>query len=121
MSQSDEAWNEVGEQFKKLGSTFKHHYQAHDDSQKSVVPSDSDVKDALATLGESVKQAFGAVGDTLSDPEIKEETRQTAGMFFDALGTTFSEFGDDISGHRSTEQDYENRPDSDASDPDEHE
>jgi len=120
MSQSDEAWNEVGEQFKRLGSTFKHHYQVHDDSQDSAVPSENDVKDALRTLGESIKQAFGAVGDTLSDPEIKEETRRTAGMFFDALGTTFSEFGDDISERRETEQDSQSQADSDAPDVEEH-
>ncbi|MCL1595185.1 MAG: hypothetical protein M3132_12620 [Actinomycetia bacterium] len=97
MSQSDEAWNDVGDQFKKLGSTFKQFYQVHESSEGVDPPSEDDVRDALRTLGDSVRQAFATVGDAFNDPEIKEETRYTAGLFFDALGATFSGLGDDIS------------------------
>jgi hypothetical protein len=103
MNQSDEAWNEVGEQLKTLGAMFKYHYQAQDGADGAEFVSEDDVKDALRTLGESIKAAFGTVGDALRDPEIQEEARQTAGSFFDALGATFSEFGDDISKRRERE------------------
>lgn len=104
MSRSDEAWNEVGDQFKRLGSTFKHLYETRDVDQQSDPPSDDEVKDALRTLGESVSHAFATVGDAFNDPEVKEETRQAAGLFFDALGATFSGVGDDISSGSKTEQ-----------------
>ncbi len=110
MSQSGEAWNDVGEQFKRLGATFKRHYESHDGTQGPEVPSEDEVKDALRTLGESVKHALGAVGDTVSDPEIKEETRQTTALFFDALAVTFSELGDDISKRHETTQDPADPP-----------
>jgi hypothetical protein len=97
MGQSDEAWNDVGEQLKTLGAMFKDHYQAYEGEDLTEVVSDDEVKDALRTLGETVKAAFGTIGDAFADPEIRDEARQTAGSFFDALGVTFSELGSDIS------------------------
>lgn len=102
MGQSDEAWNDVGEQLKTLGTMFKSHYQAYEGEDITEAVSDDEVKDALRTLGESVKAAFGTIGDAFADPEIREEARQTAGSFFDALGVTFSELGDDISTRRES-------------------
>jgi hypothetical protein len=97
MGQSEEAWNEVGEQFKSLGSMLKVHYQTYEGEDITEVVSDDEVKDALHTLGESVKAAFASIGDAFADAEIRDEARQTAGSFFDALGATFSEIGYDIS------------------------
>lgn len=97
MGQSEEAWYEVGEQFKTLGSMFKYHYMSQDVGDRIEVVSDDEIKDALRTLGESLKAAFGTVGDAVADPEIRDEARQTAGSFFDALGATFSDLGHDIS------------------------
>jgi hypothetical protein len=99
MSQPDEAWNDVGEQFKRLGSTLKRRYQTSDgrgNSDGLEAPSEDEVKDALRTLSESIKHAFVTVGDAMNDAEIREETRQTAGSFFDALGATFAKLGEDI-------------------------
>ena len=101
MSQADEAWNEVGEQFKKLGSMFKQHFET--EPEPSV--SEDEVKEAVHTLGESIKTAFSAFGDAVTDPELQEEARQTAGSFFDALGTTFSEVGAEISERREQDED----------------
>ncbi len=100
MSQSDEAWSEVVEQVKKLGSMFAHHYQAQEGQTGAEVVSNDEVKDALLTIGESMKAAFGTVGDAIKDPDVQDEARQTAASFFDALGVTFSELGDDISNLR---------------------
>ncbi len=97
MSQSDEAWNDVGEQFKKLGSMFKHHYEAQERDEGTEVVSEGEVRDAVRSLGESIRTAFATVGDAVTDPEVQEEARQTAASLFDALGATFSELGDDIS------------------------
>lgn len=97
MVQSEEAWNEVGEQFKSLGSMFKVHYLAQQNGDRIDVLSDDEVKDALRILGESLKAAFATVGDAFVDPEVRDEARQTAGSVFDALGATFSNLGHDIS------------------------
>ncbi|MFV1971150.1 MAG: hypothetical protein ACC683_09135 [Acidimicrobiia bacterium] len=110
MSQSEEAWNDVGEQFKKLGSTLKYHYQAQEGVEETEVVSEDEIKDALRTLGESIKRAFATVGDAVKDPEVKEEVRQTAGSLFDALGATFSELADDISNRREKRHDSPSPP-----------
>ena len=115
MGQSEEAWNEVGEQFKSLGSMCKVHYLAQEDGDTSEVVSDDEVKDALRTLGESLKAAFATVGDAVADPEIRDEARQTAGSFFDALGATFSDLGHDIS-KRGESEDLPIQPPSEETD-----
>jgi uncharacterized protein with GYD domain len=97
MGQSEEAWNEVGEHFKSLGSIFKVHYLAQGEGDPMELVADDEVKEALRTLGVSLKAAFATVGETIADPEIRDEARQTASSFFDALGATFSDLGQDIS------------------------
>jgi hypothetical protein len=97
MSRQDEAWNDVCEQFDKLGSRFKSHYRAQKGDEGAESISEAEVIDAVRTLGESIKTVFAGVGDAFDDPEVKEEAKQTAESFFDALAATFSELGDDIS------------------------
>ncbi len=118
MSQSDEAWNDVVEQVKKLGSMVAHHYQAQEGEAGTEPASKDEVKDALLTLGESVKAAFATVGDAIKNPEVQEEARQTAGAFFAALGRTFSELGDDISRRREKEDSRSAPSPEDAAPPD---
>jgi hypothetical protein len=98
MSQSDNTWNNVGEQLEKLGSVFRHHYEARENEEGGEVISDDEIKEAMRTLGESIKTAFGAVGDAVTDPDLQDAARQTVGSFFEALGATFSELGSEISG-----------------------
>lgn len=107
MSQSDESWNDVGERFKKLGSMFKQHYEAQDAEGTSEAVSDEEVKEAFATLGESIKTAFATVGDAVKDPEVQDEAKQTAKSFFDAIGATFTELGDEFNKWRNKEDDME--------------
>ena len=108
MSQSDETWNEVGDGFKKLGSLFKQHYQAQDQDGEAV--SEDEVKDAIHKIGEGLKTAFVTVGDAVKDPEVKDEAKQTAKSFFDAVGATFTELGDEISKWREKNSTDETPP-----------
>ena len=103
MGQSDDAWSDVGEQLKTLGSMFKNHYQNHEGEIRVEVVSDDKVKEALHTLGDSVKTTFASIGDAFADQEIRAEARQTASSFFDALGATLSELGAEISKQRDQE------------------
>lgn len=114
MSQSDESWNDVGERFKKLGSLFKQHYEAQDAEGASEGVSEDEVKEAVATLGESIKTAFATVGDAVKDPEVQDEAKQTAKSFVDALGATFTELGDEFKKWRSKEDEVETRYRSEA-------
>ena len=100
MSGSDESWSEVGDQFKKLGSIFRRHYEERGASE--VEEAGGDVEAAVSSAVESIKQAFGAVSDSVTDPEMKEEARQTAGSFLEALGATFSDLGKEITEKRDS-------------------
>ena len=100
MGQSDETWNEVGDGFKKLGSLFKSHYESQDSEETTETVSDEEVKDALRTIGDGLKTAFASIGDAVKDPEVQDEAKQTAKSFFDAIGATFAELGDEISAWR---------------------
>ena len=107
MTQSDETWNEVSEGFKKLGSMFKQHYESQGTDEASEAVSDDEVQDAVRTIGEGLKTAFTTFGDAVKDPEVQDEVKQTAKSFFDALGASFAELGDEISKWRDKNKDEE--------------
>ena len=107
MGQSDETWNEVGDGFKKLGSLFKSHYESQDSEETTETVSDEEVKDALRTIGDGLKTAFASIGDAVKDPEVQDEAKQTAKSFFDAIGATFAELGDEISAWREKNKEDE--------------
>ena len=95
MSRSEEAWEDVGEQLKKLGSMFRQHYESRGEEGAGAA-SEQEVTEAFHTARDSIKTAFGAAIDTVADPDVHEESRQTAAAFFEALGATFSELGTDL-------------------------
>lgn len=97
MGHSDETWNDVGEQFKKLGTILKHHYQTQELPDVVGAASDDEVKEAVRVLGETVKAVIATVGDAVADPGVRDEARETAAVFFGALGATFADLADDIS------------------------
>ena len=97
MGHSDETWNDVGEQFRKLGTILKHHYQTQEPPDVVGAASDDEVKEAVRVLGETVKAVIATVGDAVADPGVRDEARETAAVFFGALGATFADLADDIS------------------------
>jgi hypothetical protein len=101
MSQTDEAWSEVAEQLRALGTTIKNHYDAQAGHMPEDAVSQEEVKDALKTLGDSLTTAVGAAGVAFRDPEVTKEVKETAASFFGALGATFSEMGAGIAATRT--------------------
>ena len=94
MSRSDEAWEDVGEQFRKLGAMFRDHYEAQ--RSEPVEADDQEVTEAVRSFGENMRSALGALIETVTDSEVHGEARQTAGSFLEALGSTFNELGADL-------------------------
>jgi hypothetical protein len=95
MGQIEESWNDVGEQFKKLGARLKAHY---DDQgvEAGVGASEESLDEAMQRLGEGLRAAVGAVGDSVNDPGLRDDVRDAAGSLFTALGATFTELGAQI-------------------------
>lgn len=103
MSRSDEAWEDVGEQFKKLGAMFRDHYEAQRSDELSEAD-ELEVNEAVRSFSDNMRSAVSALIEALTDSELHGEARQTAGSFLEALGTTFGELGADL----------RSRPDEDA-------
>lgn len=95
MSRLEESWNDVGDQFKKLGARLKEHYDERGVDEALDVSEES-LDEALQSLGDGIQAAVGAVGDSITDPELKDDVRDAAGSLFTALGATFSEIGTQI-------------------------
>ena len=93
MSRPEEAWEDVGEQFKKLGAMFRDHLEQSKEEREG---SAADVDEAVRGFRDNLQTAFSAMIDTASDPDVHDEARRTAGSFFEALGTTFSQLGSDL-------------------------
>jgi hypothetical protein len=107
MGHVEESWNDVGEQFKKLGARLGRHYDEQG-FKDAVGASEESLEEAMQRLGEGLRAAVGAVGDSVSDPELKDDIRDATGSLFTALGTTFSELGAQIAApHEETPIDDE--------------
>jgi len=81
-----DSWKSVGDDFSRLGESFKKHYTG-DDAETDTA---SEVKDALTTLGQGLDRLFGAVGEAVKDDEVKETARRAGTSLLDALGDTFT-------------------------------
>ncbi len=99
MNRSHDAWVEVGEQLKAVGSRLRDSYQTHETTERVEPPSQDDLKGAFEALGESATAAFGTVSEAFKDPEIAAGAKKSVALFFDALGATFSELGAELSRH----------------------
>ena len=93
MSDAKTAWDEVGDRFADLGKHIKDRYEAR------VAFAEEDkakLDDAMKKLGDALETAFGALGDTMRDPDIRVQLKDTAGAMGTALTTTFRELADVI-------------------------
>jgi hypothetical protein len=100
MDESKAAWDQVGERFTELGQRIKHQYEARtafgqEDRAK--------VDDALQKLADAVDTAFTAIGDTLRDPGINVQLKETANSFASAVTTTFHQVADEVKARFSRE------------------
>jgi hypothetical protein len=93
MSESKAAWDEVGERFAELGRRIKDRY----DAQAAFGEERAKVDDALKNLADALDTTFTTIGETIRDPEIRDELRETASAMGNAFATTFHEVGDEIS------------------------
>src|SRR5881296_1488958 len=79
---SKEAWNQVGDKFGEWSRLLGEKYRK--------------LGDAIQTVTRQLDQAFTSLGETLRDPEAKQNLKEATKAFGDALSTTFSEVGEQI-------------------------
>jgi hypothetical protein len=93
VSETKNAWDEVGNRFSELGRHVKDRYDANasfgdDDRQK--------MNDALHQLGDALDAGFTAIGDSLRDPSMRDELKHAGVAVADALAATFNDIAAEI-------------------------
>jgi hypothetical protein len=89
-------WEEVGRQFAEVGRHVEQRYRSMEGESSEEGEGDRAMGDALDDVVRQLDQAFTSVGDSLRDPEAKEQLRRAVRSFGDALAATFSEVGGEI-------------------------
>jgi Flp pilus assembly pilin Flp len=93
MSESSSAWDQVGEKFTELGQRIKNQFDARSafgDAEREKVD------DALKKLSDALESAFSAIGDTMKDPDIRSQLKDTANTLANAVTTTFHQVADEV-------------------------
>lgn len=94
MSELNETWKRVGDEFRTLGKVFAERYR---DTGETTEEDKQQIDDALQRLTNAMETTFSAVGNAVRDPDVQEHTKRAADSTFRALGDTFNEIGDAIS------------------------
>jgi hypothetical protein len=86
-------WDKLGEQFASLREKLKdtYHQQPGEDG-----PSDDEVRDAFHTLGRAWDRLTDAVGTAVRDEGVRQQAKQAATGFFEAVGAAFSQLGSEL-------------------------
>ncbi|MGF1648685.1 MAG: hypothetical protein ACFCVF_17445 [Kineosporiaceae bacterium] len=94
MSDTRAKWNETGTTLSGLGAKLRAHY--HEQGDQAGDQERQAVGDALARLGDAVREAFDAVGAAAKDPAVRDDVRHAATTLSEALVATFEEAGQDV-------------------------
>jgi hypothetical protein len=90
---SDEAWRQASEHFTALGSKLRNRYQeiVGDDG-----PAEEDVREAFVTIGTAAQSLVDSIGESMRDPEVREQLKDATSTFFSAIGKTLTQLGDEL-------------------------
>ncbi len=101
MTDTRQAWQEVGERFEALGLKLKLHLEEErserDDDDEVTV--DAGVREALDKVAAALDDVFDALGEAAEDVAVKADLKELAGSFGSALETTFEELGNRLRGY----------------------
>jgi hypothetical protein len=86
-------WDTVSSEFASLGDRLKETYRR---VAAEGGPSEEEIKGAFATLMGAWDQVAASFSNALNDPETKAHLKKAAGSFAAALGTTFTDLGDEL-------------------------
>jgi hypothetical protein len=94
MSDAKAKWTETGATLSGLGAKLKAHYD--EQGTASSEQSRQEVGEALARLGEAVREAFETVGAAAKDPAVRDDVKKAATTLTDALVASFEEAGREV-------------------------
>jgi phage-related minor tail protein len=91
MAEAKDKWDEVGERFGELGRSLKGRFDANaafgaDEREK--------VNDALRQLTDALDAGFTTIGETLRDPDMRDELKSAGSSIADAIAATMRDVSD---------------------------
>lgn len=96
MDRSKQAWNDVGERFASWGRHVAERYREAEGPGPTAEETRKDLEDAAKGLAEQLNRAFTALGDTIRDPEAKQELAGAVKALGDAVSATVTDAGEEI-------------------------
>ena len=99
---SDEAWRQASQHFTALGSKLRTRYQ---EIVGEDGPAEEEVREAFATIGTAAQSLVDSIGESMRDPEVREQLKDATSTFFSAIGKTLSQLGDELRATRFDESD----------------
>lgn len=111
MSETKQAWEEVGSKFSGLGLKLKYHFETAraaepsepaeasepgTNSEETNAQRERDVREALRKLGDALDDAFEALGAAAKDPAVKQDVKDVGQSLSGALSSTFAEVSEEL-------------------------
>lgn len=94
-------WDRMAEQVSSLGRKLRDTYQR---SVGEDGPDQAEIKAALRTLGNAWEKLAQAVGAAARDEEVRDNMKNAATGFFEAVGAAFSELGSELRRSNASDQ-----------------
>ena len=110
--ESGPGWREAGEELNDLRDTFRSSYQ----EGAAEGPSREDVISAFRTLGEAITNIASGAGNTLKDPQVKQQVKKTTSSAVSAISGILLEWSADLRSRlrEKEEQEAGDSPDAEA-------
>lgn len=105
-------WREAGEELTDLRDTFRSSYQ----EGAAEGPSREDVIDAFRTLGEAITNIASGAGNTLKDPQVKQQVKKTTSSAVSAISGILLEWSADLRSRLREKQEREGQEEGDPVD-----
>jgi hypothetical protein len=90
-----EAWAEFGDAFGDIARQFRQDYEqvsqtANEGSEKSQ----RSIQRAVKAIRAALDQTGRAIGESLRDPKVRQETEEAGSALLNAVGVTLSDLGE---------------------------
>lgn len=105
-------WREAGEELNDLRDTFRSSFQ----DAAAEGPSREDVINAFRTLGEAITNIASGAGNTLKDPQVKQQVKKTTSSAVSAISGILLDWSADLRSRLREKEEQEGQEDGDSVD-----
>lgn len=95
MSEVQDSWKEVAGKAEALGLKLKLHLEQEQEEGHDRTPGDT--KAMIDDLSKKLSDAFDSFGNAAKDPAVHADVKEVGTLLKDALVTTFTKVGDEVS------------------------